>query len=1005
MRHLPKIFFCLLLFILIPFLIVSADTGRWEKEISGKGWKLWLDRDAEWINDDIYLPPVNIDELPVNQPTCGWEKLERNFDKIVNVPGTVEEHFWSRNDNPNGIAGDFRGVSWWSTKFKLEPELEGKRIIIAFESVNLRAEVFVNRKLAGYDVIGNTPFEIDITDTVSLDRENFLDIRITDPVGTFSWNDENLLHWGKNRVPSVHGFGGITGKIFLRAVDEVAITDVYVQNQPEPKKVKIFINIENKSGKPQSGNLSLEIQEWENPSNVVWRKTITASVSPEGGEFTFSADVKKARLWDIRSPNLYIASAAFTSGDGNISDNIKRRFGFRWFDVGEKDGDKRYYLNGKRVFIIAAMTRGFWPKNGMFPTPEYARKDMETALSLGYNMMLYHRAIGQPLSIETADEMGVLTYEEPGGYLCRPAPDETAQRWRKEKLRRMVIRDRSHPSMVIFNIDDLSFAEPNDYDKENMSMVHSLDPSRIVTYNCIIRPKIPNYQNDPMKLHMLPYDSTFHYHGWTSPYHLIRYGGYLDEYYRNPRYYLRYVIDPVADMGDSLYPLEKDEIIFLGEEGALGALVRLEKIKNELLRSGADGWRENEHLDWYSSFDRFLDESGFRSSYPTVDDLTLALGKNAHYFQGRILENSRISNKVDSYVINGWASASTRTDIVDTYRNPTADPSILRYYTQPLYIAVKLRDKVLPTGAFTSADIYIVNEKNLKGKHKLALSFVEPDNNEVFSSSYDVKVLGGEEFGQLLVEEVRLPDVLKPGYYNLKAELLDRKGEVKAKGFDDIFVADLTSGPGFSVKTAVIDTSGAINAFLEKVRGVTLLEYNLQNPDIDCLVIGAHDYRKVRRLGVEKNTRPMDPIMDRVANGMTLVILDQAESWANQMTGFDYTSVKYKGSEHWGNKGRFFAGKSELLHGLPVEQSLGWECQVFYRGDVWGLRFAPQGVETIVGLAAEHRDEVLNALSRVRFGNGQIIITTLRILGELSSDRLQSAAAKKLFLNLLEYSN
>ena len=74
------------------------------------------------------------------------------------MPGTVEEHFWGANGNPFGIAGDYRGVSWWSMTFPLDASMKGKCITIAFRSVNLRAEVFVNRRLVGYDVIGNTPF-------------------------------------------------------------------------------------------------------------------------------------------------------------------------------------------------------------------------------------------------------------------------------------------------------------------------------------------------------------------------------------------------------------------------------------------------------------------------------------------------------------------------------------------------------------------------------------------------------------------------------------------------------------------------------------------------------------------------------------------------------------------------------------------------------------------------------------------------------------------------------
>ena len=62
---------------------------------------------------------------------------------------------------------------------------------------------------------------------------------------------------------------------------------------------------------------------------------------------------------------------------------------------------------------------------------------------------------------------------------------------------------------------------------------------------------------------------------------------------------------------------------------------------------------------------------------------------------------------------------STRTDVVDMYRNPTADPSILEHYTQPLYVAVKLRNKVVTKGTSPIADFFIINEKNISGDHLL----------------------------------------------------------------------------------------------------------------------------------------------------------------------------------------------------------------------------------------------------------------------------------------------
>ena len=998
----------LLIVIGIEFLIpadVFAGPDRWEVELSGPGWRLWRDRDADWTNDDLYLPPVTIAELPVNPPSCGWEHLDVVCDRKVSVPGTVEEYFWGDNGNPIGLAGDYRGVSWWSTTFTLYQELRGKRIAIAFDSVNLRAEVFVNRVLVGYDIIGNTPFEIDVTEAVIFGGENTLNVRITDPAGNFTWEDNDLCRWGKNSVPGIHGFGGITGRVYLRATDAVHIRDVYVENKPSVKDIELFVSLENDRGARSKGTISVAIHPWKNPSNILWETSKPLSIPAEGETISLAASIPKARAWNIRDPHLYVAKVTYRADDGRVEDTVSRRFGFRYFDVKTKDGDKRYYLNGKRVFIFAAMTRGFWPKNGIFPTPEMARRDVEATLKFGFNMMLFHRAIGQHYITELCDEAGLLTYEEPGGYRCLPEPDETAEVLRREKLRRMVIRDRSYPSLVIYNLKNEAGNPPSEDDIANMRMVHDLDPGRIITYNSDRNRSIPYYErleHDPIKLHMLPFDNTLYDHGWWDHHHWFGYPGYVDEIYNNPRFYLRGVVSGPTYIvpADSLYLLQKDEIIFWGEEGQWGTMMRLEQIKNELARTGATGFREREHLHWYSCYDRFLDESGFRSSFPTVDDLTLSMGRSLHYFHGRVLENVRLGNVSDGYNLNGWAAPATSEDIVSLYRYPTAETSILSYYAQPLYIAVKIRDKVLPAGSSPVADFFIINENNLQGSHTLDVALNDPERNTVFTESYRVRITGGEEFGELLVEGVTLPPLEKPGSYALNGTL--RKGrEVKASGHDEMYVVDYRSGPVIRGTAAVVDTSGTINAFLKNARSITLPAFDPAAPDPDCIIIGPHDFREA---SASYRSRYINPVLDRVANGATLIILDQADRWAAgpMNNPFRHQSIEFKRRVRLGADGRFIVGKNAVLCGLPQEQAMNWEYQAFYRSDIWGIDMTFLGTEQIVALASENRPDIVSALCRIPYGSGQIYLSTLNIVSELASDRPQSAVAKKLFLNLLE---
>lgn len=1026
---------CCLAAVLCMAFVARAQQGRTEQDLSGSGWSLWLDRGAVWYNDSVYLPPVDVAKLPVNPPTEGWQRLHSSPALAVSVPGTVEQHYWGAIGGAiQDTGGNYIGVSWWSRTFRADPALKGKHITLQFQSVNLRAEVFVNEQLVGYDVVGNTPFEVDATNAIDFGGDNRLDIRITDPVGNFEWNDNILMRWGRNLVPAVHGFGGITGNIVLRATDALHVSDIYVQNQPDPHMVKIFVTLDNRSAAPRGGRLKLAIHE-KGSAAVVWTKEVAVTAFSGASTVMAEANVPAARLWElavnkeVKQAAVYEAFVNYTGDDGS-HDVAQQRFGFRWFDVEDrqKDHDPRFYLNGKRVFIIAAMTRGFWPTNGIFPTPAMAQRDLKTVEDLGMNTMLMHRAIGQPMVMEYADSSGLFTYEEPGGYRIMPnpndsidGPDDQARRWRREKLRRMILRDRSLPSLITYNLENEATIPPNEYDIADMKMVHELDPSRILTYNSGSDIDLDYHKvipHNPFKLHMYPYNQQLLYDGWWDQHHWFGYSGYVDENYRNPRFYVRGVINgPRAPMlEDSLYRLDKREIIFFGEEGAFGTIVRLQKIKEELDTIGSAGFREKEHLDWYAYYDKFLDETGFRASYPDVDSLTRSLGRNMHYFQARNIENVRMGNIADAYNMNGWGSAKTRTDVVDMYRNPTADASIIRYYTRPLYVAVKLRNKVVPSGTTPIADFYIINELDLHGQYTLSVTLTGP-GAPAFHRQIPVTVAGGETFGQLLTEGVQLPALTAAGYYTVHAELLTASPAAKggsaaamgaspaAKGADDIYVVEENARHGISSHSLVFENDPIVHDYLKNAKGVDAGVYSPAAGRTDVIVIG-----NVPATALDEAT--LNDLLNRAAGGTRIIVLEHADLFARAINDLlrDRPPL-YNGGGiiHWAGAGRLFVGRSPLLEGLPQGQGMSWEYQCFYKttdnggnGLVSGLALNHARSEWVVALGNQGKKDILGALVRLPVGLGSVTLSTLGILPNLSTHELSAVVAKRLFLNMFE---
>jgi len=815
---------------------LGAQSPRTEIDLSGSGWKLWLDTAAQWEKDELYLPPVDIHSLPVNPPTCGWEGLYNSHDSItVSVPGTVEEYYWDtlaagKPKFPNTLSeenrtqGDYRGVSWWWRDINIPKFAKGKKIILHFEAVRLRAEVFLNNELVGYDVIGNTPFDVDITNKARLGK-NILAVRVTDPSGNFDWVDWYVHKWGEHSIPPSHGFGGIFQPVRLIITDHIYISDIFIKNRPELTKVDLDITITNSTDKAAAGSVEVAIKEPGRNGKTVYTETIpNISLPPGNVVVSRNISVPNAKLWDTEHPNLYICETKLLV-DGVTKDINSDRFGFRFFAVDGVGSDAVFRLNGKRVFLQTAISWGFFPTNGLFPTEDLATKQIKTAKAFGMNMLNFHRTIGNRLILDKADELGLMYYEEPGGYRNGDG-DEFSAAWAREKLMRMIKRDRNHPSLVIYNMINESMREPLPYEYKDMADAHKLDPTRIITFTTgWAKAKV----EDPVKLHMLPYDDKQYIKGWFDWHHAPGPGVYCDSFYTDPNHFM-------------LSTDDREEIVFWGEEGAIGTPPRLELINHELRKSRKNGWDGAWYKAWYQAYVDFLDKKNLRKYFPTVDYLTKSIGNLALYYHGRIIENCRIGNITDAYTINGWESElfENHSGIVDCWRNPKGDPNLIARYNRPLYVAVKIRNKISQCPAKIITDLFIVNQIGIRGKYTLKASFLDPSGKIIWEKSWPVYITGGDVFGQLLEEDVETNTESQTGYYTMKSILVDSEGNIVADGDDQAFVVDWVSSK-IPEDGALLDTTGIVKEFLSTRKNVSLPDYSPKLGKLKYVVVAAED--------------------------------------------------------------------------------------------------------------------------------------------------------------------
>jgi len=800
-----------------------------EIDLSGSGWSLWQDKEAQWKNDELFLPPVDLSKVPANPPTGGWERLGAGKGVAASVPGTAEDYLGDGNGKNSAITG----VTWWSRTFTVPQDAGGRRIRLHFDSVRLRAEVYLNGKLVGYDVVGETPFDVDITDQVKPGQVVQLAVRVTNPGGSYTWVDTGDSIWGKTRITSGHGFSGITGSIKLLVTDVVNVEDIYMQNTPNPRHANAIITIRNTSSTAEQRDLSLRVVEKLNPSVDVFRKEIKGVNLATGTSTitTVAIDAPKAKLWDLDHPELYRCEVTLGSGT-RISDSSSQVFGFRWFATEGQGQNALFRLNGKRIVLRTSISWGFWP-NGLFPTPELAGRQVRVAKECGLNMLNFHRNIGNPIVMDKADESGLLYFEEPGGYTSAHK-DPFARALAREKLLRMIKRDRSHPCVIIYNMINEQVGNVNDEEQwenylHDLTDAHGLDPSRtiVLVSGFAGESKSPTDKNacDRTKLHMLPYDDKPYLYGWWDGH---RAGGpvvWNESFYGNPKDHYGYT-------GDTA------EFVYRGEEGAMSAPPRLALIKKELDASPRKGWDGAVYLQWYDAFADFLKRKGLDKVFPTVDDLCTAMGAMSISQQGHKIELARICDANDGYAINGWEAQiiENHSGVVDEFRNPKADPAIMAYYNQPLYVAVKTRNQVVKAGDPITVDFYAVNELDMKGACTLKIKVADPSGKEFFASETPVTLAGGDVYGQLLVEAVSIPTSAVAGTCRIEASLVDSNGKVQARGHEQVMTVDWKSTP-IPGKGAVLEVFGKVREFLKSAKGFDVPAFDDTQGPLDWIVV------------------------------------------------------------------------------------------------------------------------------------------------------------------------
>ena len=422
----------------------------------------------------------------------GWKtwrvengKLRVESEKTVNIPHNWDDYYGYRQLTHGNLHGtvlykkDFTlNNSQFST---LNSQL--KKYFLRFDGVGTYATITVNGKDFGRHPIGRTTLTLDVTDELK-QGVNRLEVKAEHPEMIAD------MPWVCGGCSSEWGFSegsqplGIFRPVVLEVTDEIRIEPFGVHIWNDEKAANVFVETEIKNYSKATETVELVNKLSNADGKQVFRLVEKVTLAP--GEMKVirqQAPVENPVLWNTENPYLY-KLASMIKRDTKTTDEISTPFGIRTISwpVKRNDGDGRFYLNGKPVFIngVCEYEHQFGQSHA-FSNEQVAAR-VKQIRAAGFNAF---RDAHQPHHLDYQkywDEEGILFWTQFSAHVWYDTP-EFRENFKK-LLRQWVKERRNSPSVVMWGLQNESTL-PREFAQECSDLIREMDPTaktmRVIT--------------------------------------------------------------------------------------------------------------------------------------------------------------------------------------------------------------------------------------------------------------------------------------------------------------------------------------------------------------------------------------------------------------------------------------------------------------------------------------------------------------------------------------------
>jgi len=418
----------------------------------------------------------------IKQDVPGAEAVAFNDSRwrTLDVP-----HDWSiegpyDQNNPTGSGGGYlpAGIGWYRKAFNLPAADANKKITIEFDGIMSNSDVWVNGYHLGTRPYGYVSFAYDMTGHVNFGgKTNVIAVRVDNSVQPAS---------------RYYTGSGIYRHVRLVATNPVHFDHwgVYVKSTQVTAQ-KATINVQAQVSNQSNANGTYTLQTTiVDPAGKTVKTTSNKQAIAAGKTFVYNQaiNISNPVLWDIDHPALYKAITKITSGNATV-DAETTNVGIRDSHFEAATG---YWLNGKNIKLYGvALHHDGGAVGSAVPLRVWERR-LQKMKEIGANAIRTSHNEVAPEFLDLCDRMGFLVMDETFDTWTAAKPHGEKgynlhfTDWWDKDTRDMIMRDRNHPSIVIYSVGNEIHDNLNDSTgfkkyKDQQDLIHQLDPGRPVT--------------------------------------------------------------------------------------------------------------------------------------------------------------------------------------------------------------------------------------------------------------------------------------------------------------------------------------------------------------------------------------------------------------------------------------------------------------------------------------------------------------------------------------------